>query len=52
MSEARSFLVLLQDGDRLRVAAAAGEAGSELDRHRARRWIGSLAGTRGRDRRR
>jgi two-component system, NarL family, sensor histidine kinase DevS len=30
MSEARSFLVLLQAGDRLRVEAAAGEVGSEV----------------------
>jgi signal transduction histidine kinase len=30
MSEARSFLVLLQDGDRLRVEAAAGEVSGEL----------------------
>ena len=30
MSDARSFLVLLQDGDLLRVEAAAGEVGSEV----------------------
>ena len=42
MSEARSFLVLLQDGDRLRVAAAAGEVGSERGRNRAAG--GGLAG--------